>query len=111
MQQDNLIEHSLTKFNGRHNGKEVIIDYIPFPENLQGVVYGMISEDRDSYIILIDSTRHPLMQRRATGHELAHLCLDHLHNGKPAAENEREANARSWEFYRRYKNIGKVNAV
>lgn len=113
MQQDNLIEHSLTMFNGRatRNEKEVLIDYIPFPENVQGFVYGMIAEQKHRYIILIDSTRCGLVQRRAIGHELAHLCLNHLHNGKPAAENEREANARTWEFYRRYKDIGKVNAV
>lgn len=86
-----------------YNGKQIVIDYIPFPENIQGCVYGMIAEGKTSYIILIDSTRSALTQRRAIGHELAHLYLNHFQSGKPVAEKELEANKRAWDFYRQYK--------
>lgn len=88
-----------------HNGKPVEIRYQEFPQELQGAISGIVTAKfPQKYIILIDSTRPPLVQRHTIGHELAHLYLNHLDDhDRPVMDQEREANARAWEFYRRYR--------
>ena len=88
----------------KHNGREIIIEYLPFPKKAQGACSGIIGECQTCYIILIDSTRHPLQQRHTLGHELAHLFLNHLEeHHRPVREKEREANKLAWYYYRKYK--------
>lgn len=85
--------------NVQHNGKRIIVDYASMPIS----VYGVSQERQESYIILINSAQPPIVQRHATGHELAHIFLNHHSNNQtPTAELEREANKRAWEFYRLY---------
>lgn len=88
----------------KHNGKEIVIRYLAFPEIVQGTARGITQERADSYLILIDSTRCRLLQYRALGHELAHVFLNHFDSNKSIMEVEAEAWARSWEFYRAYRN-------
>ena len=95
-----------------HNGKEVVIEYTPFPESIRGKVKGFLSASVkfDCWLICIDSELSPQAQRHCLGHELAHLFLDHLDSKKPIPEIEAEANRRAWEFYRAYKN-GKLETA
>lgn len=90
-----------------HHGKEIRIQYFPFPEELQGKLIALTTaKNPERWIVCIDSTRHPLSQRYALGHELAHIFLDHFDRPEAAdhvSEIEREADKKTWEFYRAYK--------
>ena len=88
-----------------HNGREIQIRYQEFPQEIRGAVYGITTAKVEGlYIILIDSTRHPITQRQSLWHELAHVFLNHFEqHDRPLKEQEREANKKSWEYYRRYK--------
>ena len=55
------------------------------------------------WLIVIDSTRCKLHQRKTLGHELAHLFLDHLDQfDRDIRDIEREAQKMSWTFYKAY---------
>ena len=87
-----------------HNGKEVRIKFIPFPEGIETLPGFLTGSCKiDYWLIAINSRLHPLTQRHALGHELAHLFLDHLEQDKPIWEQEAEANKMAWYFYREYK--------
>lgn len=87
-----------------HNGREIVVEYIPFPKGVQGYVKGAVTERTTDYLILIDSTRHPQAQRHTLGHELAHIFLNHFNQpGRPVKDQEREAKRDAWHYYRQYK--------
>lgn len=100
-----------------HKGKAVQIRQVAFPVECHNVVYGFLTEDQTGYYIYIDKDRHPLQKRRALGHELAHLFLDHLEQdptiitttdgqtitNKRNKAIETEANREAWKYYRLYK--------
>lgn len=85
----------------KHNEKTVEIVYVPFPK---GKIHGAVTECTDKYLIVIDSDCCKLQQYSALGHELAHVFLNHFDSNKPIIEAETEARARTWEFYRAYRN-------
>lgn len=79
---------------------------MPFPEQIQGKIRGSTLHKKGGYyLVFIDNTRAPISQRRTLGHELVHICLDHLEVDSPSCsdENERQANKWAWDFYRLYK--------
>ncbi len=87
-----------------HNGKPVRIKYESFPPGLRGVVKGLCSSDPAGYLVIIDNTRSPQQQRRALGHELAHIFMGHLDGTGTALEDaERQARANAWKYYRLYR--------
>lgn len=86
----------------KHNGKEIQIHYMPFPEGCENVGGGVM-ERSNNYLILINSLRPQLLQRRSLGHELAHVYLDHFDTSKPIVEVEREARQKAWHYYRAYR--------
>lgn len=88
-----------------HNGKTVEIRYQEFPQELRGEIPGLVTAKfSDKYIILIDSTQHPIVQRHTLGHELAHIYLNHLEqHDRPIKEQEREAGREAWHYYREFK--------
>lgn len=94
-----------------HNGKPVEILYQEFPQELRGEITGLVTAKfQDKYIILIDSTRHPITQRQTLGHELAHIFLNHLdQHDRPIKEQEQEAGRATWYYYREYK-AGRLGA-
>ena len=84
-----------------HNGREIQIQYLPFPVKTCG---GMALWRESDYLIAINTEVCPLLQRRALGHELAHVLLNHLEQpGRPVRELENEANRHAWAFYRAYR--------
>jgi hypothetical protein len=103
---------SVKKEQLSHNGKSIKIKYVSFPKELQGFAGGFVSEKRDSrYLIVIDRTRIPLLQRKALGHELAHIYMNHFDQDKrPVQDIEKEANINAWKYYRLYKS-GSLEAV
>ena len=86
----------------KHNGKDIIVKYLPFPESVQGYCSGLVTECDTRYIVAIDSTRSKQKQRHTLGHELAHIYLNHF-SDRSIAEQEREANSKAWHYYRIYK--------
>lgn len=84
-----------------HKGKSIEIEYATLPERIGGIT-GDIDE-AGYYLVLINSTRAPLHQRKALGHELAHIFLDHFSQDRPIQELEREADRNAWKYYRLYK--------
>lgn len=98
------------------DGRPVQIIIEEFPEELQGRVRGLTIMGDENYTIMIDSSRHPLIQRRTLGHELAHIYMGHLdqseHGWRPMDNEyeysvdkslEHEANLHAWEYYRLYR--------
>jgi Zn-dependent peptidase ImmA (M78 family) len=83
--------------------KTIRLVYLPFPESIRGKLQGIAEKNKEGFIIAIDSTRAPLIQRRTLGHELAHIFLNHYEQARPVALQEKEADFRAWEFYRAYK--------
>ena len=78
---------------------------LPFPTNKCGGAVGLLSEEKQEYILLFNSDYCDIRRRQAFGHEMAHLCLGHLYQiGRPIMECEDEANRMAWEYYRRFKN-------
>lgn len=88
-----------------YKGRNIEIRYKVFPEEVQGYCSGFVSAKfKSKYIVVIDSTRTPLHQRKALGHELAHIFLDHLYQkDRPIPEIEAEAERNAWKYYRLYK--------
>ena len=85
------------------NGKPIEIRFEAFPEDLRGKIYGLSKDTGRSYLILIDSTQDTQTQRRAIGHELAHVFLNHHgQTGRPVKELEKEADEMAAHFYREY---------
>lgn len=89
---------------------EVSIKYEPFPEQLQGSTSGFTVARRGKYMVVIDSTRAGIVQRRTIGHELAHIFLGHFEKKIPTLIAEREADRRAWEYYRLYRD-GQLEGV
>jgi len=85
--------------------RKVKIIRTPFPEIIQGNVYGVLTENRtkDGFLIVIDSSRAPIVQRHTLGHELAHLFCDHFYSGREINDMERESNSLAWHYYRLYR--------
>ena len=85
--------------------KTVNIKYEPFPEQIQGKIKSFVRSKRDGkYLIVIDSTRAPIVQRFALGHELAHIFRGHLDDMSiPLTRAEREADRHAWQYYRLYR--------
>lgn len=75
----------------RHKGRPVIISYTEFPAEIRGQIRGMLSAADDKYYILIDSALPDEIQRKALGHELAHIFLGHTEGGIDHATAEKEA--------------------
>lgn len=84
-----------------HKGKSIEIEYTALPKTIGGIT-GDIDED-GYYLILINNTRIPLHQRKALGHELSHVYLDHFSQDRPIQEIEAEAERNAWKYYRLYK--------
>ena len=84
-----------------HNGKRIIIYRVHFPEEIRENVRGMVSEDTDKYYILINSTLSEEEQQHALGHELAHIFLGHVDQGRANdPEAEAEADHEAEKYYR-----------
>lgn len=60
--------------------KHFKLEYMPFPAEAQGFVFGLIYCAGRVPRIIIDSTRDEQTQRQALRHELAHLMLGHVDN-------------------------------
>ena len=56
------------------------LDFVPFPAECEGNVYGIIGQSRNGYKIVIDSAQDEATQQKALRHELAHLILKHPEN-------------------------------
>ena len=56
------------------------LNYIPFPAELRGSVFGLISCAGRVPRIVIDSSQDTRTQEKALRHELAHLMLGHADN-------------------------------
>ena len=71
------------------------VKYMAFPEDLRGKTLGTTIESTnidDRFVILIDSTRTPEVQKQTVKHELAHIFLNHFHQPwKTEAQREAEA--------------------
>ncbi len=88
-----------------YQGRPVKIEYMTFPEGCD-TVRGFLSGSckLDYWLIAINDRMHPQTQRHTLGHELAHLFLDHLdQHDRDIREQEKEANAWAWHYYREYK--------
>ncbi len=73
----------------------------PFPV---ASVHGLVVEVPKGYILAINSNSCDIQRRRAFGHEMAHVVLNHINQSdRPIMDREREANNRAWEFYRRFR--------
>ena len=85
--------------------KTVNIKYEPFPEQIQGEVKSFVRATRgEKYLIVIDSTRAPIVQRFALGHELAHIFRGHLEDmSLPIRWIEKDADRHAWQYYRLYR--------
>ena len=84
-----------------HNGKEIRIQYLPFPVKTCG---GAAIQRKDDYLVAINTEICPLNQRKALGHELGHVFLNHLEQpGRPVKELEDEADRYAWPFYRAFR--------
>ena len=85
-----------------HKGRKVAITWLPFPD-VNGIG-GALIEDKEYYLIAINSALAQIRQRHALGHELAHLFLDHLDRRDiPIMLLEKQANRYAWTFYNAYK--------
>ena len=74
--------------------RQFTLCYIPFPEAIRGEIFGMIHwmEDKQRYLIAIDSTRTEEEQLLTLKHELSHARLCHFFNkGKTEEQEEDEA--------------------
>lgn len=60
--------------------KHFKLEYMPFPEEARGFVFGLISCAGRVPRIIIDSSQDERTQRQALRHELAHLMLGHVDN-------------------------------
>ena len=65
--------------------------YRPFPAEAGGVCSGVLRELRGRVVIMIDSSQDADTQAKALRHELAHLALGHLDDGRPLKALEEEA--------------------
>ena len=94
-----------------YNGKEIKIEYTEFPDGVHRFCKGFVVEDKDDFLIGIDSRNAPIVQRYVLGHELAHIFLGHelpyiseyINMQKEHKAMEREANKQSWVYYRLYR--------
>ena len=84
------------------NGRKI---YIHHTHELTGTeVRGAAAMDDVGYYVLINANNAPLIQRRALGHELAHIYKNHhFQPERPIDEIEREADRFAWEYYRAYR--------
>jgi len=94
-----------------HGGREIKIRYMEFPQEVRGSCPGFVTAKFDGlYLIVIDSTQAPIVQRHTLGHELAHIYLDHLDRfDQHIMDQEREANRLAWHYYRQWKS-GEIGA-
>lgn len=84
------------------NEPRVYIGFREFPQDLQRCA-GMTGKFNEGFYVFINSTRHPLRQRQALGHELAHIYLGHFNKRQTIAQDEREADAQAWNYYRAFR--------
>lgn len=78
---------------------------IPFANIVK--VAGMVHLDdkTGTYTVYINTNVCDIHRRRAFGHEMAHIVLDHLNQlNCGIMEQEAEANAIAWDMYRKYRN-------
>lgn len=81
-------------------GKNITVHFEPFPEQLRGVISGIVVDCGNQWAVSIDSTRSRQRQRMALGHELAHIFLGHLDNAaRTTAFQEAEARRFAWYYY------------
>lgn len=104
---------------------QIFLSLQPLPKGIYGAACQV--PEKESYFVFIANEASAQKQRFAFGHELAHIFLDHFHSDDPitidrekrivfhngkeidpsmidtASKSEKEANARAWEFYRKYK--------
>jgi len=85
--------------------RSVKIKFEPFPEQLRGQIKGISTAlGADKYMIIIDSTRSPIEQRRTLGHELAHVYRGHFDEENLSIDFvERDANRYQWKYYRMFR--------
>ena len=83
----------------QHNNKSIRIVYLAFPDK----VHGATVETDDEYLIGINQSLADITKRRALGHELAHVYLNHLSSDKPLQDAEREADQNAWTYYKAYR--------
>lgn len=75
--------------------------YVAF-RNLPGEVHGFSCIRDGGYLAVVNTRDSMQRQRRAVGHELAHIILGHLDGIReqvPAEVLEAEANAAAWKCY------------
>lgn len=71
------------------------VNYMAFPEDMRGKTLGTTIENpnnADQFVILIDNTQSPEVQKQTIKHELAHIFLNHFHQPWKT-EEQREAEA------------------
>lgn len=85
------------------NGRPITIRLLPFPAESQDIGGGTVATAA-GYLIAINSTRPRRDQRRALGHELAHIWKRHFDRPEePIEQIEREANRNAARYYAAYK--------
>lgn len=85
--------------------RSVKIEFAPFPERFRGIIrgYATVITEREKYLIVVDSTRAPIVQRRTIGHELAHVFRGHFDTKLSIEFVEKDASRHAWEYYRLYR--------
>lgn len=81
--------------------KKYAIRFLPFPNDIQGQVFGCICHEvkKDIYAIMIDNTRPEDQQKISLKHEFAHLLMNHFFQlDKPIDEIEKEAEAKAQQM-------------
>ena len=62
---------------------KIFIRYIPFPDEIHGHVFGLVKEQNNRFLILIDNRIEAEMQDSTLRHELAHIALKHFDDTLP----------------------------
>lgn len=52
--------------------------YVPFPEQIRGIIRGAVQCKQNSYLVLIDSSLTDEQQSFSLKHELSHILLGHF---------------------------------
>ena len=85
--------------------KSIRIKFEPFPEQLRGRIKSFVINKNhgENYLIVIDSTRAPIVQRFLLGHELAHVFRGHFEKSISIGFAEKDADRHAWQYYRMYR--------
>lgn len=83
----------------------VKIKYEQFPDQIRGKIRGLsiARNDGKDFLVIIDSSRAKISQRRTLGHELAHIFRGHFNSEISLSFAEKDADLHAWEYYRLFR--------